>query len=740
MKGTFSFRFLLLPKPMNQRFPVGASTAFVISCSLLLGSGGCKKSKDDATAAVKRSAVVAPELGSNDLMRFPGAIYRDQASSPIHWQPWTMETLERAKAANRLVFAVVAMPQKPGFHSVLSALASDPLLVSEINDIYVPVLVDGDAAREVGLLTADLCSEIQRGLQLPLFLWLTPDANPVAWIPVNVSSTNNVLNLFNQSHSMVSRMWREDSAYVERNSALDNGNRRTRIAQRKNSKVMSEQPGEDAVLGVRQLTSLYDPMSRSFDEAGGLFPAGALDLMSAAAIQPGFPEDTRARCRDTTRELMADLLSSAMFDPLDGGVFTARRGSSWALPSFSRDCASQARVAVALLNAYRATGNERARQKALGLISFAENSYRTTEGLFAVGMADGFELGSWLWRIEDIERLLPPEEAGWWIEATAMKGLGNLPSEVDPRREYFRCNSLGISRSLAELAAEHSLSVDAFTPRFEGARKILLKERNARIGPAVRDDCSHAGSTFRMVSAYAAAFAVTGDVEFKTKAIELLKKAQVAFSEGPRLREFSRPAPASIGEARAFVYGLALQAALDVSVITSEEKWLLWSEDLATTAAELFTDSDFLKECPDDAKIIDLPITDLVMLFDDSTAGLISFAECRLAERERPLVRTFSLLATPLPTYAAERPILHTDLLEATIAREFKVTVIMGENIPADLKLAVECLPLRMIQRRSAKPEDEVPAGSVMVVCGSQKPQVVSSAAALRQAVLPSDD
>ena len=113
---------------------------------------------------------------------------------------------------------------------------------------------------------------------------------------------------------------------------------------------MSEQPAVDVVRSLRQLASLYDSYSRSFDEAGGLFPAGALELLSTAAIRPG----TSARCPrpralETTRELLTDLLPSAMFDPLDGGVFSSRRGASWALPSFVRDCPGQARVAVALI-------------------------------------------------------------------------------------------------------------------------------------------------------------------------------------------------------------------------------------------------------------------------------------------------------------------------------------------------------------------------------------------------------
>ena len=235
-----------------------------------------------------------------------------------------------------------------------------------------------------------------------------------------------------------------------------------------------------------------------------------------------------------------------------------------------------------------------------------------------------------------------------------MKGLGNLPSEVDPRREYFRSNSLGhrqIRRPKSPQICRQP--VEAFAPRFEAPARSSCKARNARLGPLVRDDCSHAGATFRMVSAYAAAFGATGDEKFRKKAVDLAGQGARRLSATAPSCGYSRKKPRTpSATGRAFIYGLALQAALDVAAITSDEKWLDWSEDLATTAAEMFTAAEFLKECPDDAKIIDLPVTDLSMLFDDSTAGLISFAECRLADRRAPAGRRLSAqLATPLPTY-----------------------------------------------------------------------------------------
>jgi uncharacterized protein len=721
---------------MNFSFPFTSAMFTAALCGLVLGTGGCRK-KGQAESAVAASPAVtrAPELEMNGLVSLPGAVYHSQVASPIHWQPWTKETLLRAKAANRLVFGVIALPQQPGFTRILSGLSKDSALVSLVNTNYVPVLIDGDAAREVGLLTADLCTEIKKGLQLPMFVWMTAEGDPVAWIPVSRSA--NIPEVFNQSHSMVKRMWMDDAAYVMKNSGLDNASRRERIAMRKNSKVMSKQPAQDVVQSLRQLASFYDPYSHSFDEAGGLFPSGAIDLLATAAIHPGLAPDVRSRCMETTRDLMNDLLPSPMFDPLDGGLFSARLGNSWALPSFNRDCVSQARAIVALIHAYRATGDARVLEKALGLVRFSEKNFSTSEGFFSVGATDETVPAAWLWTLEEIEKELPAEDATWWVKATGMKGLGNLPSEIDPGREYFRSNSIGLSKSTSELAAEFGQPVGPFTARFEAVRKKLLEIRSARLGPLPHDDCSHAGATFRMISAYAAVFGVTGQGEFRDKAIALLEKSQAAFSSGPKLRLFTQESPSSVGEGRAFLYGLALQAALDVSAITSDEKFLTWSEDLATTAAELFTDSEFLKECPDDAKLINLPVTDLVMLFDDSTAGLISFAECRLADRKRPLVPTFSTLATPLPTYAVDRPILHTDLLQATLAREFRVTVVAGEGISPELKLATERLPLRMVQRRGARSKDDIPVGSAMVRCSDGRNILVSTPAALAEAVLP---
>ena len=704
---------------------------------VIVCSSSCRRSdRDDRVGdeGEQRSINVAHQLQTNGLSSYPGALYQSQASSPIHWQPWTKETIDRAKEANRLLFCVIAMPQVWSSKKVLNSLSANRSLVSMINDNYVPVLIDGDASREIGLLAPDLCMQIQRPVQFPLFLWMTHQCDPVAWIPVQ--ATDDLGNVFSNSNEMVMQMWSDSMDYVLKNSAVDNAARREIFKQRKLAKVSSDAPDRDAIRSIRQLASLYDPLSRSLDEAGGLFPSSTLEVFATVAARPGIPEDLRLKSADVAKSLIDDLLPSAMFDPLGGGICISRKRGSWALPNFSFDCSSQARAAVALFEAYRTTGDKRALDRGLDAISFVEKEYSTADGLFAIGLASPGDQEKWLWTVEEVESALGAEDAAWWIDATGMKGLGNIPSEDDPGRLYFRKNAIGMKATLEEIAARQSMTLEQFRPRYEAAKAKLLAVREARIGRLPQDETAHAGATWRMVSAYVSAFSVTGDEAYRDKAVALLKRGREAFAVGPRLRMFTTETAESIGAGRAFLYALCLQAVLDVAAVTLDESLYIWSDDLATTLAELFIGEGFLKECPDSAALMDLPITNLAMIFDDSTCGLISMSESRLANLGRPLVAKLSELATPFPLYAVERPVMHTDLILAIISRHFKVSVLVGEGVQGDLLRAVQKLSPRMIHRQFAKTAQEVPAGTVKIVYSDGTEKTVTTADGLRQGVL----
>ncbi len=704
--------------------------------------GGCGEKEADAELPPE----IFGDMGSsvadeNALKGLPGIIYSAAESSPIHWQPWQKESMEMAERSQRLMLVVIAIPQQPSYARILADLAADPKTVDEINRNYVPILVDGDSVRELGILTAYLCGEIGSRVQLPLMVWMTPDCNPVAWIPLPASGSKSVVELFSQSHEMVGNIWVEDPAYVSLNSRMDQENRAVRIKKRLAERELSEEPGADSLRALRQLTSLYDPVSRTFDGAGGLFPCGAIDLLSMGARMDDISGRLREKCKDTLENLLDDLLVSAMFDPLDGGVYNSRRGSTWALPGFHRDCATQARVAVSLLDGYGVTGDKRALERALGILTFVEKTYRTQGGLFSLGGGRAGDTEAWLWRYEDVKDWLSEEELSAWVLASGVKVSGNLPSEADPLRKFFRANSISFAKTAEQVSALSGVDVKSTEAALGSAREKLLKVRDNRLNPPAEKRAGNAAATFRVVSAYATAYRITGDEDFRERAASTLTKARQSFADGPRLRSYDRDAAPSLVAGRAFTYGLAIQAALDVAAVTLDESWILWAGDLSSTVSEIFVQDDSLRECPAGADLTGLPVVDLEMMFGQSSMGLLSMADSRLEALGIPLVPSFSARVDGLPLAALDRPIQHTDIIQAVLMREHGFTYVFGDDVPAEMREAIARSPLKGVNRRGysalpVKGQELDPQGALRIGPG-KKIQRIESADDIAVPALP---
>lgn len=712
------------------RFP---PVPLLLATAVSFGCFSCGKRKP-APAPV----VVAEALKRNHADEQPGAVYQSQAVSRIRWQPWSRETFENAKDARRLILAVVVLPQQ-GFNDVLEKIEKEPALVSAIDGNYVPVILDGEVVREMSLLSAPLCAEIRQRLDLPLFLWLTHELNPVAWTSIPSGKGDEISKIFLQSSEMVGRMWRDDPNYVLTNSHADNESRRSRLLAYLKALKASANPSGDAAGAARQLASLYDPFSRTIDESGGLFPSGVFDVMSTAAILPGLTEGVRERGREVMEDLLEDLLPSAMFDPLEGGVFSGRTEQTWALPNYSWTCSDQGRVASVLFRAHQVSGNRLALERAISLLRFAEMKFMTDEGLFVSGAVGRGSRQNWLWTTEEIEQALPPEDAKWWIAATGMTALGNLPSEIDPGREFFRRNTLALPVPLETTATKFGVSAEEFRERFEKSRLKLLEVRNSRIGASAKDTFPHAGSNFRMISAYSAAYAATGDESWRAKATALFKLSREKFQSGGRLQSFGQVGSAAMTEGRAILYALAVQAALDVSDITSDDAPLDWVTELCETAEKIFKKGDDVLEVSEEADLMDLPISDRRRIFDDTTTGVFALSEARLSPSGHPAADILRRLAAPLPEDAVKIPILHTDVITAALVKHHSKAVIRGQGLSGEMKTVLGRLPLQLVPQGSAKVSDGIPEGSVRVISADGSGKLISDPSALIKEVLGSD-
>jgi uncharacterized protein YyaL (SSP411 family) len=237
----------------------------------------------------------------------------------------------------------------------------------------------------------------------------------------------------------------------------------------------------------------------------------------------------------------------------------------------------------------------------------------------------------------------------------------------------------------------------------ESGRKKLLEARRARVPAVEALSTASAAPSFRMVSAYAALFTATGDPAWRDKAVALARGSRETFSNGVLLVEQRPSEPSAVCDARAFTYALAIQAALDLAEVTLDESWRIWAGDLATTVAEQFSDADGrLLEARPGSTPLRLPVEDRVMLFDDSTAGLMRMNLARLEAIGQPPPPAISDWIRSLPAFT-DYPVIFTDsILAASFARS-RVIIELPADASAEWREAACRLPLDRTARHIGK-------------------------------------
>lgn len=666
-----------------------------VATAVLLTAAACRKPAPAAPSAARPAA--PSELAANRLHDAPQGLLAARAKSPVHWQPWHPGLLELATKSQRLIFAFVGAGHYPGSIEALDAIDRDPALVARINREFIPVLVDTDFAREAALAAGILSLEIRQPVSFPFLLVLSPAGDEVSWRPVSFASGGDFHQLFDGAADLVARMWTEDPGYVARNSAADHAQRLDRLAKTEPPIPATER---ERVLraATRQLVSLFDEDVGSLAGTGGLLPVGSLQCLASAALDPGTPPDLAARCRAAVGAFGGTLLASAMIDPLDGGIYSSRSDRSWNLPMPIRTCTTQARAVRALVTLHSATGDSRTLETALAAVRFAEAQFATRDGLFASQRHPAPTPGdAWLWTSEQIDKSLDAAEAALWKKLCGINDLGNL-GESGGR--FFRLNSLALRHPVDTAARSLGMTPDDARQRFESGRVKLLQARAARCPPPPAIDRASAAPTFRMVSAYCALFTATGDPVWRDKAIAAARTARGTFSKGALLTEQPGPHADTVTDARAFTYALAIQAALDLAEITLDETWRIWAGDLVTTTAEHFIDSaGHLTEARTSSTPLRLPLQDRIMLFDDSTAGLMRMNLARLQALGQPPPPTLTDWVAILPDYSSQ-PVVNTDTMLAESFGASRRIVELPANPGPEWRDAVCRLPLDRIARR----------------------------------------
>lgn len=503
------------------------------------------------------------------LEQEPSALLQSQAASPVEWSPWSEAALQRAQREQKPVFVAVGV-----FVSELSrAMARQTFTNADVgallNENFVCILVDAKERPEVAALYQNYLQAAKQVSGPPMNLWLTPELKPFEGANYLPPTEEWGKEGFITVSKRVASAWKTDPAAQQRKGD-------EAVATVEAAQPQGAAPAFDAAQAEALLKESGDFWRARFDAANGGF---------GEAPKHAEPELLRfLLARDDTRDMAVKtlpmLVDGALRDPLDGGFFRYVVDPEGRQPYFQKLLVDQPRLALALLDAARVTGETRYADAARGALHYALDRLALPGGDFSAAEDVSSEAATngYFWTLAELRDALGESAATEFARIHGVTEAGNIPEDAFPGLTTKGKNLLRRAEPIPAAGVEKDVS--------EAAAK-LRAIRDQRV-TALRDDGAPSGTHGLLLTALARAGAELKDTKFSAAA-----KAEAAFirerlvdKNGGLLRLAGRAVPASPADTALVIEGLRTYAAL-----TKDAKAEQLAMDLLRTGNAQFLDA-----------------------------------------------------------------------------------------------------------------------------------------------------
>lgn len=482
---------------------------------------------------------------ATQLEKHPSALLQSHATGPVDWLPWSEAALQRAQHDQRPVFLAVGLFTSELSRAMSRQSFSNAEVGALLNENFICILVDAKEHPDVAALYQNYLQAAKQVSGPPMNLWLTPELKPFEGANYLPPTEEWGKEGFITVSKRVASAWKTD-ATAQRRKADE------AVATVEAAQPQGPAPAIDATQIDALLKESGDLWRARFDAANGGF---------GEAPKHAEPELLRfLLARDDTRDMAVTtlqmLVDGALRDPLDGGFFRYVVDPEWRQPYFQKLLVDQPRIALALLDAARVTGETRYADGARGALHYALDRLALPGGDFAAAEDVSSEAATngYFWTLGELRDALGETIANEFAPLYGVTEAGNIPEDAFPGLTTKGKNLLRRAEPIPATGVEKSVS--------KAAAK-LRSIRDQRV-TALRDDGSPSGTHGLLLTALARAGAELKEARFTAAA-----KAEVAFirerlldKNGGLLRLAGRAVPASPADYALVIEGLRIYAAL----------------------------------------------------------------------------------------------------------------------------------------------------------------------------------
>ncbi len=409
---------------------------------------------------------------SNRLKDQTSPYLLQHAENPVDWFPWSTAAFQKAESEDKPVFLSIGYAACHWCHVMAHESFEDPEVAAIMNDHFVNVKVDREERPDVDAIYMQAVTAMTGYGGWPMSVFLTPQGKPFYGGTYFPPVRRHDMPSFREVLLGIARAWRE-----ERDDLLAASDRLT--------DQLSQTPAlrsADDSLQTETLHRAAEALLRTYDWVCGGW-GGAPKFPSAMTVEFLLRHHHRVGdplARDMALHTLQAMARGGIFDHLGGGFHRYAVDERWLVPHFEKMLYDNALLARAYLHAWHVSGDQTLLQTFEATIDFLLREMRHPQGGFFASLdadAEGEEGTFYLWTPEQIQVVLPPEDAQLFMAAYDVSEAGDFEGR----------NVLHLTTSVEELSQRFGARPEQIDRRLRTSRAALLEAREHRTRPALDD-------------------------------------------------------------------------------------------------------------------------------------------------------------------------------------------------------------------------------------------------------------
>jgi uncharacterized protein YyaL (SSP411 family) len=402
---------------------------------------------------------------------------RQHADNPVDWQPWDDDALREARELDRPILLSIGYSACHWCHVMAHESFEDEPTAALMNRLFVNIKVDREERPDLDRIY-QLAHQLLhgRGGGWPLTVFL----DPVRHVPFFTGTyfpkqRRYGMPAFSEVLEQVATWFRENRATVGAGDDRLLSALRSIQAPRGDAGPLDRDGLQRLIQDIAQeIFQRHDAVNGGFG-GGPKFPQAPL----LEAVAESGDLETGGQLHGALRFTLEQMALSGLRDHLDGGFFRYCVDGAWIIPHFEKMLYDNAQLLPLYAEGARRWDDALLRESAEGIANWLTSTMRQPSGGYAASIdadADGEEGGFHVWRREQVEAALPPDQAALLCRVYGLDGPPNFEG---------RTWHLQRARPLANDAAA-GLD-DAERDRLAQARARLAKVREQRVHPTLDD-------------------------------------------------------------------------------------------------------------------------------------------------------------------------------------------------------------------------------------------------------------